>query len=157
MTGICLLWCWHAAPVRCLICRRHVCHAQRRCERVCCSLYSHCTSWGCLASCPQTVDGALPMSESNGARVAYLQPLHSMRMLNPWLPSCPHSCPQEVGDALFMSEADVHEARAEAHRELIKDESTAEEREVGGCSAELLGGFGRGALRAGEGLPRSGR
>ena len=69
------------------------------------------------------------MSESNGARVAYLQPPHSIRMLNPWLPFCP----QEVGDALFMSEADVREARAEAHRELIKDESTAEEREVSGC------------------------
>ena len=37
---------------------------------------------------------------------------------------------QGVGDALFMSEGDVREAREEARRELVKDESTAEEREV---------------------------
>ena len=32
-----------------------------------------------------------------------------------------------------MSEQDVREAREEAHRELIKDESTAEEREASFC------------------------
>lgn len=43
-------------------------------------------------------------------------------------------CLQEAGEALFMSEQDVREAREEAHRELVKDESTAEEREVSSCS-----------------------
>ncbi|PRW51112.1 calcium-binding hemolysin isoform B [Chlorella sorokiniana] len=36
---------------------------------------------------------------------------------------------EEAGEALFMSAEDAREAREEAHRELIKDESTAEERE----------------------------
>lgn len=41
------------------------------------------------------------------------------------------TCLQEAGEALFMTPEEAREARAEVHRELTRDESTAEEREVG--------------------------